>query len=53
MILEFDSELSTNIEAYEILHPLTKNGNFWVYKQGFTNFMLMTDVLSDSESCFE
>jgi hypothetical protein len=53
--LEIDSELNanigaTNIGAYEILHPLTKNENFSVYKQGFMNFMLMTAVLSDFES---
>jgi hypothetical protein len=52
-MLEIDSELNTNIGAYEILHPLTKNGNFAVCKQGFMNFMLMTAVLSDSESCHE
>jgi hypothetical protein len=40
MMLEFDSELSTNIRAYEILHPLTKNENFLVYKQGDMNFCL-------------
>jgi hypothetical protein len=51
IMLEIDSELNTNIRAHEILHPLTKNGNFSVYKQGFMNFMLMTAVLSDSESC--
>jgi hypothetical protein len=51
IMLEIDSELNTNIEAYQILHPLTKNGNCSVYKQGFMNFMLMTDVLSDSKSC--
>jgi hypothetical protein len=49
-MLEIDSELNTNIGAYEILHPLTKNENFLVYKQGFMNFMLMTAVLSDFES---
>jgi hypothetical protein len=48
--LEIDSELNTNIGAYEILHPLTKNENFLVYKQGFMNFMLMTVVRYDSES---
>jgi hypothetical protein len=53
IMLEFDSELNTNIEAYEILHPLTKSENFLVYKQGFMNFMLMTTILSDSESCHE
>jgi hypothetical protein len=52
-MLEIDSELSTNIGSYEILHPLTKNENFSVYKQGFMNFMLMTAVLSDSESFHE
>jgi hypothetical protein len=51
IMLETDSKLNTNIEAYEILHPLTKNDNFSVYKQGFMNFMLMTAMLSDSESC--
>jgi hypothetical protein len=50
MMLEFDSELSTNIGAYEILHPLIKNEKFSVYKQGDMKFMLMTAVLSDSES---
>jgi hypothetical protein len=51
-MLEIDSELNTNIGAHEILHPLTKNGTFSVYKQGFMNFfLLMTAVLSDSESC--
>jgi hypothetical protein len=49
-MLGIDSELNTNIVAYEILHPLTKNENFSVYKQGFMNFMLMAAVLSDSES---
>jgi hypothetical protein len=49
-MLEIDSELNTNIGAHEILHPLTKNGNFSVYKQGFMNFMFMTAMLSDSES---
>jgi hypothetical protein len=53
IMLEIDSELNTNIGAYEILHRLTKNGNFLVYKQGFMNFMLMTAVLSNSESCHE
>jgi hypothetical protein len=53
IMLEIDSELSTNIGSYEILHPLTKNENFSVYKQGFMNFMLMTAVLSDSESFHE
>jgi hypothetical protein len=37
IMLEIDSELNTNIGAYEILHPLTKNENFSVYKQGFMN----------------
>jgi hypothetical protein len=50
-MLEFDAEWNTNLGAYETLHPLTKNENFSVYKQGFINFMLMTAVLSDSESC--
>jgi hypothetical protein len=49
-MLEIDSEFNTNIGAYQILHPLTKNENFSAYKQGFMNFMLMTTVLSDSES---
>jgi hypothetical protein len=53
IMLEIDSELNTNIGAYEILHTLTKNGNFSVYKQGFMNLMLMTAVLFDSESCHE
>jgi hypothetical protein len=53
IIMEIDSELNTNIGAYEILHPLTKNEIFSVYKQGFMNFMLMTVVLSDSENCHE
>jgi hypothetical protein len=48
IMLEVDSELNTNIGAYEILHPLTENENFLAYKQGFMNFMLMTAVLSDS-----
>jgi hypothetical protein len=52
-MLEIDSELNTNIGACEILHPLTKNDNFLVYKQGFVNLMLMAAVLSDSESCHE
>jgi hypothetical protein len=52
-MLEIDSELNTNIVVYEILHPLTKNENFSGYKQGFMNFMLMTAVLSDFESCHE
>jgi hypothetical protein len=38
IMLEIDSELNTNIGAYEILHPLTKNENVSVYKQGFMNF---------------
>jgi hypothetical protein len=50
IMLEIDSKLNTNIEAYEILHPLTKNDNFLVYKQGFINFKLTAVVLSDSES---
>jgi hypothetical protein len=50
IMLEIDSKLNTNIGAYEILHPLIKNENFSVYKQVFMNFMLMTAVLSDSES---
>jgi hypothetical protein len=50
IMLEIDSELNTNIEAYEITHPLTKNEDFSVYKQGFMNFMLMTVVLVDSEN---
>jgi hypothetical protein len=37
-MLEIDSELNTNIVAYEILRPLTKNENFLGYKQGFMNF---------------
>jgi hypothetical protein len=49
-MLEIDPELNTNIGAYEILDPLTKNENFSVYKQEFMNFMLMTSVLSGSES---
>jgi hypothetical protein len=53
IMLEIDSGLNTNIGAYEILHPLTKNENFSVYKQGFMNFMLMTAVLSESKSCHE
>jgi hypothetical protein len=53
IMLEINLELNTNIGAYQILHPLTKNGNFSVYKRGFMNFMLMTAVLSDSESCHE
>jgi hypothetical protein len=28
IMLEIDSKLNTNIEAYEILHPLTNNDNF-------------------------
>jgi hypothetical protein len=50
IMLEIDSGLNTNIGAHAILHPLTKNGNFSVYKKGFMNFMLMTAVLSDFES---
>jgi hypothetical protein len=53
IMLEFDLELNTNIRAYEILHPLTKSENFSMNKQGFMNCMLMTAVLSDSESCHE
>jgi hypothetical protein len=53
IMLEIDPELNTNIGVYEILHPLTKNVNFSVYKQGFMNFMLMTVVMSVSESCHE
>jgi hypothetical protein len=49
-MLEIDSKLNTNIGAHEILHPLTKNENFSVCKQGFMNFMLKTVVLADSES---
>jgi hypothetical protein len=48
--LEIDLKLNTNIGAQGIVHPLTKNENFSVYKKGFINFMLMTVVLSDSES---
>jgi hypothetical protein len=48
-MLEIDPELNTNIGAHEILHPLTKNENFLVYKQRFMNFMLMTTELSDSK----
>jgi hypothetical protein len=48
-MLEIDSELNTNIGAYKILHLLTKNENFSVYKQRSMNFMLMNDVLSGSE----
>jgi hypothetical protein len=48
-MLEINPELNTNFVAYEILHPLIKNENFSVYKQGFMNFMLMTAVLSGSE----
>jgi hypothetical protein len=50
MMLEIDSELNANIGAYETLHPLTKNENFSGYKREVMNFMLMTAVLSDSES---
>jgi hypothetical protein len=53
MRLEIDSKLNTNIGAHENIHPPTKNENFSVYKQGCTNFMLMTDVLSDFESLLE
>jgi hypothetical protein len=53
IMLEIDSELNTNIGAYEILHPLTKNGIISVYKHGFGNFMLMTAVLSDSKNFHE
>jgi hypothetical protein len=49
-MLKIDSKMDTNIEAYEILYPHTKNDNFSVYKQGFMNFMLMIVVLFDSES---
>jgi hypothetical protein len=49
-MVETDPEFNTNIGDYEILHPLTKNENFSAYKQGFMNFILMTVVLSDSES---
>jgi hypothetical protein len=52
-MLEIDSELDTNIGVYEILHPLTKNGNFSAYKQGFMNFKLMAAVLSDFENFHE
>jgi hypothetical protein len=52
-MLEIDSELNTNIGAYEILHPLTRNEIFSAYKKGFMNLILMTAVLSDSESCHE
>jgi hypothetical protein len=52
-MFEIDLELSTNIGAYEILHPPIKNENFSAYKQGFMNFMLMTVVLSESESYHE
>jgi hypothetical protein len=52
-MLEIDLKLNTNIGAFEILHSLTRNENFSGYKQGFVNFMLMTAVLSDSESCHE
>jgi hypothetical protein len=38
IMLKIDSELNTNIGAYQILHPLTKNGNFSVYKQRFIKF---------------
>jgi hypothetical protein len=48
-MLEIVPELNTNIGAYEILHPLTKNENFSVYEQGFMKFMLMAAVLPDSE----
>jgi hypothetical protein len=51
IMLEIDSKLNTNIEEYEILHPLTKFDNFSVYKQGFMNFKLMAAVMYDSESC--
>jgi hypothetical protein len=53
IMLEIDLKLNTNIGAYEILHPLTKNENFSAYKQRFMNFMLMTAVLSDSENYHE
>jgi hypothetical protein len=49
-MLEIDPELSTNIGAFKIQHPLTKNEIFSVCKQGIVSFMLMTAVLSDSES---
>jgi hypothetical protein len=48
-MLEIDAKFNTNIGAHEILHPLTKNGKFSAYKQGFMNFF-MTAVLSDSEN---
>jgi hypothetical protein len=38
IMLDVDSELNTNIGAYEILHPVTKSENFSVYKQEFMNF---------------
>jgi hypothetical protein len=50
LMLEFDSELNTNIGPYEILHPLTKNENFSGYKQEFMNFLLIATALSDFES---
>jgi hypothetical protein len=50
IMLDFDLKLNTNIVAYKILHSLTRNGNFSMYKQGFMNFKLMAAVLSDSES---
>jgi hypothetical protein len=53
IMLEVDSKWNTNNAACEILHPLTKKENFSAYKRGFINFMLMTAVLSDSESCHE
>jgi hypothetical protein len=53
IMLEIDLKLNTNIAASEILHSLTKNENFSVYKQGFMNFMLLIAVLSDSERCHE
>jgi hypothetical protein len=34
-MLEIDLKLNTNLGAHEIMHPLTKNENFWCISKGY------------------
>jgi hypothetical protein len=57
-MLGVDSKLNTNFGSHEIIHPLTKNENSSVYKQGFMNLCLWPSccpipkvVLNEFSSC--
>jgi hypothetical protein len=34
-MLEIDLKLNTNLGAHEIMHPLTKNENFWCISKAY------------------